>query len=173
MQGGLVVLLAVIFFAAQRHPRRTQIGAQHYGLVKVPQPLRLVGLRYAADVLLKRSQVQPFTRRNKSLLGHPDTRDRVAASVSRPASRRRRSCRCISPRAVTGSPMRQVRNVHQPGFGHNAASVGNVAAHHNRIRIQRLRQFQRTGARGLKPLRQAKVVKRIHPIGPIHGIKSD
>ena len=58
----------------------------------------------------------------------------------------------------------QVRHIHQRRLGHNTGSIGGVAAHHNRIRVQRLRQLQRARPRGLKPLRQSQVVQRIHAV---------
>ena len=65
-----------------------------------------------------------------------------------------------------------MRHVHHPRLGHNLASVGLKTPHHNRIGIQRLRQLERTGARGLKPFRQAQVVQRIQPVCAAHRRKS-
>ncbi len=77
----------------------------------------------------------------------------------------------ISPRALTSGSHPQLRHVHQPRLGHNSGSVGRVTAHHNRIGVQRLRQFQRTRARRLKALRQTQVVQRIHPVFAAGGLK--
>ena len=69
---GLLVLLSVVILATQRHPRRAEIGAEQDGLIQVAQPLRLVGLRDAADVLLEGGKIEPLASGDKCLLGHAE-----------------------------------------------------------------------------------------------------
>ncbi len=76
---------------------------------------------------------------------------------------------CISPRALTAGSIRKLRHVHQRCLGHNRVPIGRVAAHHNRIGIQRLRQLERTRARRLESLRQSQVIQRIHAVGAARG----
>ena len=78
----------------------------------------------------------------------------------------------ISPRAVTGCAHAQVGHVHQLRLGHNAGAVGHVAAHDDRIGVQRLGQLERTGARGVKALRQPQMIQRVHAVGAAHGSKA-
>ncbi len=78
----------------------------------------------------------------------------------------------ISPRTLTVRQHAQVRHVHQRRLGHNAGSVGGVAAHHNRIGVQRLRQLERARPRRLKSLRQSQMVQRIHAVGAARRLES-
>ena len=70
---GLLVLLAVVVFAAQRHPGRPKLRTQRYGLLQVAQPLLLVRLRNATDVLLEGVQAQPRAGGHKGILGALET----------------------------------------------------------------------------------------------------
>ena len=65
----LLVLLAGIVLAAQRHPGLAELRAEHDSRVQVAQTLLLVGLGDAANVLLEGVQAQTGAGGHKGLLG--------------------------------------------------------------------------------------------------------
>src|SRR5579863_6679690 len=47
---------------------------------------------------------------------------------------------------------------------HKVVAIGQIAADHDRIRVESLRQLERTGSRGLKALRQAEMIERVEAV---------
>ena len=60
-------------------------------------------------------------------------------------------------------------HIHNARLSQNAGAVGDVAAHNNRIGVQGLGQLDRTGARGVKTLRQPEVIQGVHAVRAAHG----
>jgi len=58
-----------------------------------------------------------------------------------------------------------VRHIHHLGLDHDSRAVGQVAADDDRVCVHGLGQFERTGPRGMKALRQAEVVKLRYLVG--------
>ena len=135
------------------------------------QPLRLVGLRNAPDVLLEGVQAQARARGHKGLLGHAEAGIEFPRQLP---SQRTEDGNQVLHFAARGHRRAhaQMRHVHQLGLGYNARAVGEIAAHHNLIGIQRLGQLERGGARRMKTLRQTKMVESVEPISAAHGRKA-
>ena len=66
----------------------------------------------------------------------------------------------------------QVGHVNQLRLGLNLVAVSAVVAHHDVVGVERLRQLERAGARGLKTLGKAEVIEGIHAVGAGHGGES-
>ena len=169
--GRLLVLLLVVVLAPERHPRRTESRTQLHRLFQVPLPFRLVRLRDAANVLLERIHANLSPRCDKRLLGP------VKRGIELPRKPPRQCAEdshhvAHLPAHAHRRQHAQVRHIYQRRFGHNAGSIRGVAAHYNRIRVQRLRQLQRARPRGMKPLRQSQMVQRIHAVGAAGGLES-
>jgi len=116
------------------------------------QTLLLVRLGDAANVLLEGGKVQAGAGGHKSLFG--DFEAGVELPGELPGQRVEDRIRLrISPRAVTAAFMRRF------GTSTNCASATmpvrrSRSCHDDRIGVQRLGQLERTGARGVKALRQ-------------------
>ena len=167
----LLVLLARVVLASQRHPGRREPRAEHDRLIQMAQAFLLVTLGDTANVLLKGGKVQSGAGGHKSLFGN------FEAGVELPRKlpgQRAEDRNQIAHLASGGNRCAhaQMGHVHQLGLGHNARAVGHVAAHDDRICVQRLGQLERTGARGVKALRQPQVVQRIHAVRAAHGSKA-
>jgi hypothetical protein len=61
-----------------------------------------------------------------------------------------------------------MRHIQEAGIGDYVVPVSNVAAHHDLVSIERLRQLDRAGTRWLKSLWQAEVIESVHAIGTAH-----
>ncbi len=169
--GRFHILLLVVVFATQCHPRQAETRAQLHRLFQVPLPFRLVRLRYAANVLLERIQPNLSPRGDKRLLAPVERGIEFPRQLPRQCAEDAHQVAHL-PTHAHRRQHAQVRHIHQRRLGQNAGSVNGVAAHHNRIRVQRLRQLQRAGTRWMKPLRQSQVVQRIHAVGAAGRLES-
>ena len=135
------------------------------------QALRLVGLGNSADVLLKSVQMHALSRGNERLLGDAGIRIELARKLPGQGVENIDQVAHFAA-GCDRLAHAQMGDVHKTGLSHNAGSIGDVAAHHDRIRIQRLGQLERTGAGGMEPLRQTEMVQGIPAVGAAHGLKA-
>ena len=135
------------------------------------QSLLLIGLGDAADVLLKRVQAHARAGRHERILGN------FEAGIDLPCQLpgQRVEDRVHLPHlSASGDRLAhaQVRHVHQLRLRHNSAAIGQVAAHNDRIGVQRLGQLDRTGPRRVKALWQPQVIERVDAVRAAHGGES-
>ena len=167
----LLVLLAGVILAAQRHPCRRELRAEQNRLIEMAQTLLLVRLGDAANVLLEGGKVQAGAGGHKSLFGDFEAGVELPGELPGQRVEDRNQVTHLAA-GCDRSVHAQVWHVHQLRLCHNARAVGHVAAHDDRIGVQRLGQLERTGARGVKALRQPQVVQSIHAVRAAHGGKA-